>query len=173
MSDAVGKNFDFKSSADRMRVGYTFIMFCYDDFTVARVLLSADGYGITLREPGKLEQRILYSEFIGLVLGAVCSTFTCYQKIFGDLAELGLDRTDCFSLLSHHRSYDFGTHSDSAKYDIYQVFTGYFSAVTRANSPNLPLLRRDFIIYRIQSKLKEMAEFRYLSVKELLLVTLI
>lgn len=169
ISDAAKSDFDMKSSFLRMIKGYTIIMFAYEDGTPYRAQISADKHGVILKQPGMLERRIHYHSFSGMLFGAKSATFNIMRESKHTLSEYGLEETDCFSLLSDLRSFDFATHSDTIKYDVQQVFLFYHNSVSH-NPSSLSMNKSQLTYLKVKTKLKEMAEERFLSLKELLLV---
>ena len=71
------------------------------------------------------------------------------------------------------RSLDFGTHSDTAKYDIWQVFLGYICALSPTKSSIIPLSKHQMTIAKVKSKVAKMAEDRNMCVKELMLCAIL
>ena len=75
-----------------------------------------------------------------------------YKKYFGPISRIGLDNTDCFSLVGRLKSLDFGTPSDKARYDIYLVMSWFINIISRKSS-TIPLNKRLLTRMIIRTKL--------------------
>ena len=170
LSDARNVNFSFSESFKRVKFGYPILLFDYSSGNPVRAHISVDGYGIYIKRPYVLEQKFWYADLAGMVIGPKSSTFKIFSKNGGNLKQLGLDESDCFSVLAHLQNLDLATHSDRAKYDILSVISFYLSARSSKVSPFISLTRKDILIQKVRWKVNQMANARFLSVKELLLV---
>lgn len=70
------------------------------------------------------------------------------------LGTLGVETTDCFSLLTKYRGFDFATPSDRAKNDIYCVISFYISAVNIGSSSSVLLTKSQLSFFRVKMKLQ-------------------
>ena len=94
-----------------------------------------------------------------------------YKSQIGSIEALGLDSTDCFSLIGPLKNYDFATPSDRAKYDIYLVLAWHIN--TNSNfSSTIPLTKFGLTKMIVKKKLQKMAEERKLYVHELFLLAI-
>lgn len=167
-SDACGLTFTIDASLKRLIKGYTLVMFTYSTGETHRASLSADKYRIFIKEPLCLEKCIPYSHFKGIILGSASSAFSRYNIDDSKLSSLGLMPTDCFSLLTESRTYDFGTPSSRARYDIIQLFS--FHLANQSLSASFPLSKSLITRIFIKAKIEAMAKEKGLLVKELLIV---
>ena len=91
------------------------------------------------------------------MIGDESSTFEEYKAKIGSIDCLGLDCTDCFSLISSLKNYDFATPSDRAKYDIYLVSAWHINISSNMSS-TIPLTKQAFTKLIVRKKLYKMAE---------------
>lgn len=79
ISDAKNKDFSFNACFQRFMCGYNITLFNYKNAEPVKAYVSADGYGISIKQPYSLEQHFSYQSFAGMILGANSSTFERYQ----------------------------------------------------------------------------------------------
>ena len=136
----------------RLKKGYTLLLFDYNFYKFKRVFFKAGKLGISIYRSKGVKENIPYKYFLGILYGDVSSTFVMYKKCFGSLHRLGLDNSDCFSLIGKLKNLDFGTPSDKAKYDIYLVLSWYINIHSRRSS-TIPLNKKFLTRMIIRTKL--------------------
>ena len=173
-SDANEQEFTMIKILERMQLGHKIYKYNYN--TASRKIISiriSNGI-VEIFSSEKNKSRIGFPDVYGVVLGASSSTFRMYKKYidekFGELHK----PEDCFSIISEYRSYDFGTTSAGAKYDICLCLS-WLCSLNNSLQSNVPFtkckIHSDYLSYRsIIDKLKRDASDRYLSLHELFCV---
>ena len=173
-SDANEQEFSMMKILERMQVGHKIYKYNYN--TASRKIISIrinEGI-VEIFSSDKNKSRIGFPDVYGVILGACSCTFRMYKKYidekFGEIHK----PEDCFSILSEYRSYDFGTTSSSAKYDIC-LSLSWLCSLNNSLQSNVPFTKckiyPDYLSYKsIIDKLKRDASDRYLSVHELFFV---
>ena len=173
-SDANEQEFSMMKILERMQLGHKIYKYNYN--TASRKIISIrinEGI-VEIFSSDKNKSRIGFPDVYGVILGACSCTFRMYKKYidekFGEIHK----PEDCFSILSEYRSYDFGTTSSSAKYDIC-LSLSWLCSLNNSLQSNVPFTKckiyPDYLSYKsIIDKLKRDASDRYLSVHELFFV---
>ena len=112
---------------------------------------------------------ISFKKLTGIFIGDTSSTFKIHKSLGGNLGKYSVQPTDCITVLSEFRNFDFATTDDQAKYDIYSVISWKISA-NACRGSIIPLSRGKIVLVKIRMKLEELARTRYLFLEELFLL---
>jgi hypothetical protein len=173
-SDAVDYNFSLDDILNRMVKGHKVYKYNYNTPTRKIVTIKVNSNIVEIYKNEHRKNRIGFSDVYGISLGPCSSTFKMFKSHVDHKHGKIHEPEDCFSVISEFRSFDFGTTSSLAKYDICLSLSWLCSLNNRIQS-NVPFTKckniLDYLSYfNINQKLKKEAEARFLSVTELFLV---
>ena len=164
-------NFDFSLAKciQRLRIGHHLILFDYNTADPMEALVKGKAHGLVFKQRGR-RVRVPYSEIAGLSLGDQTSTFKTFTQLYGNLEVFGLKPMCCMTVHTAKNSYSIGSINVLHVYDLYLVLSWYASA-NQAPGTVFPLTKGQLTVYVVRRKLQDMAAERYISVKELLMVS--
>lgn len=175
-SDAKGELFSLGNILDRMKEGHKVYKYNYNTASRKIVTIRINDGIVEIYTSETRKNRIGFADVYGVVLGACSSTFRMYKgQIDYKIGQLHTPE-DCFSIINEFRSYDFGTTSAIAKYDICLALS-WLCSLNNSLQSNVPFTKcnfhSDFLSYKnISDKLKREASIRLISVHELFLVSI-
>lgn len=173
-SDAQGKDFSLESILNRMKDGHKVYKYNYNTASRKIVTIKISNGIVEIYTSETRKNRIGFGDVYGVVLGACSSTFRMYKgQIDYKIGQIHTPE-DCFSIISELRSFDFGTTSAVAKYDICLAIS-WLCSLNNTLQSNVPFtkcnLNLDFLSYKnISDKLKRESSIRLISLVELFLV---
>ena len=117
-SDAQDRDFSLESILIRMKSGHKVYKYNYNSATRKIITIKVNLDIIEIYKSETKKTRVSFFDIFGVTIGAISSTFKMNKAQidykFGKLH----NPEDCFSIINEFRSYDFGTTSALAKYDI-------------------------------------------------------
>jgi hypothetical protein len=174
-SDAKDQDMSMSEILKRMQMGYKVYKYNYNTESRKIVNVRIINGIIEICTSERSKNRIGFSDVYGIILGACTSTFKMFKsKIdykFGKLHE----PEDCFSIIDELRSYDFGSTSSIARYDIC-LSLSWLCSLNNSLQSNVPFtkckMQTDYLSYKnIIEKLRREAKIRLISLHELFLVS--
>jgi hypothetical protein len=173
-SDAQENQFDLESILKRIAEGHKIYKYSYNVSNRKIVTIKIVNGIVEIFQSETNKNRIGFADVLGVTLGAVSSTFRMYK--FDLDKKLGLlhSSEDCFSIINEFRSYDFGTTSATAKYDIC-LSLSWLCSLNNSLQSCVPFtkcnIHKDFLSFKnIRDKLNRDSLNRKISVVELFLV---
>lgn len=174
-SDAMESEFSLEKILDRMKDGHKVYKYNYNTASRKIVTIKINNGIVEICTSDTNKNRIGFADVYGITLGACSSTFRMYKKQIDDKIGMLHNAEDCFSIINELRSYDFGTTSAVARYDICLALS-WLCSLNNSLQSNVPftkcIFHSDFLSYKnIRDKLKAEAHKRLISVHELFIVT--
>ncbi|OMJ91621.1 hypothetical protein SteCoe_5767 [Stentor coeruleus] len=173
-SDAKNQDFSLLSILNRMKTGHKVYKYNYNTPSRKIVTVKINQGIIEIYTSETRKKRLGFSDIYGVILGSVSSTFKMNKSQiefkYGKLHT----QEDCFSVITDLRSYDFGTISYLAMYDIC-LSLSWLCCLNNCMQSSIPFTKCDvyvdFLSYRnVFEKLKREASIRFMSIHELFLV---
>jgi hypothetical protein len=162
------------SILNRMKTGHKVYKYNYNTPSRKIVTVKINQGIIEIYTSETRKNRLGFSDVYGVTLGSVSSTFKMYKgQIEFKYGKLHTQE-DCFSVITDLRSYDFGTTSYLAMYDIC-LSLSWLCCLNNCMQSSIPFTKckayLDFLSYRnVFEKLKKEACIRFISIHELFLV---
>ena len=173
-SDAQDQEFSLEAILARMKTGHKVYKYNYNTSTRKIVTVKINNNIVEIYTTESRKNRISFVDVFGITLGAMSSTFRLYKAQidykFGKLHT----QEECFSIINEFRSYDFGSTSALAKYDIC-LSLSWLCSLNNSLQSNIPFTKckcyTDFLTYKsIMEKLKRESRIKFISLVELFLV---
>lgn len=117
-SDAQGQDFSLPAILNRMKIGHKVYKYNYNTASRKIVTIKINQGIIEIYTSDTRKNRVGFADVYGITLGSASSTFKMYKgQIDFKYGKLHTQE-DCFSIINEFRSYDFGTTSYLARYDV-------------------------------------------------------
>jgi hypothetical protein len=173
-SDAMESEFSLEDILGRMKEGHKVYKYNYNTPSRKIVTIKINNGIVEICTSETNKNRIGFADVYGITLGSCSSTFRMYKKQIDDKIGMLHMPEDCFSIINELRSYDFGTTSALARYDICLALS-WLCSLNNSLQSNVPFTKckkkSDFLSFKnISDKLKAEAKIRLISVHELFLV---
>lgn len=173
-SDAQGQDFSLTAILGRMKAGHKVYKYNYNTPSRKIVTVKITQGIVEIYTSDTRKNRIGFADVYGITLGASSSTFKMYKGQIDYKYGYLHSQEDCFSVINEFRSYDFGTTSFLARYDIC-LSLSWLCSLNNSLQSNVPFTKckiyLDYLSFKnVSEKLKREASIRLISVHELLLV---
>ena len=174
-SDAMESEFSLEKILDRMKEGHKVYKYNYNTASRKIVTIKINSGIVEICTSDTNKNRVGFADVYGVTLGACSSTFRMYKKQIDEKIGMLHCPEDCFSIINELRSYDFGTTSALARYDICLALS-WLCSLNNSLQSNVPftkcIFHSDFLSYKnISDKLRAEAHKRLISMHELFIVT--
>ncbi|OMJ67004.1 hypothetical protein SteCoe_35962 [Stentor coeruleus] len=170
-SDAQGQDFTLPAILNRMKIGHKVYKYNYNTPSRKIVTIKITQGIIEIYTSDTRKNRVGFTDVYGITLGSASSTFKMYKgQIDFKYGKLHTHE-DCFSIINEFRSYDFGTTSHLARYDIC-LSMSWLCSLNNSLQSNVPFTKYFLSFKNVSEKLRRESSIRLISMNELLLLAI-
>ncbi|OMJ79735.1 hypothetical protein SteCoe_20162 [Stentor coeruleus] len=170
-SDAQDQDFSLTAILGRMKTGHKVYKYNYNTPSRKIVTVKITQGIVEIYTSDTRKNRVGFADVYGITLGASSSTFKMYKgQIDYKYGKLHTQE-DCFSVINEFRSYDFGTTSSLARYDIC-LSLSWLCSLNNSLQSNVPFTKYFLSFKNVSEKLKREASIRLISFHELFLLAI-
>ncbi|OMJ77538.1 hypothetical protein SteCoe_22869 [Stentor coeruleus] len=168
-SDAINQDFSLTAILGRMKTGHKVYKYNYNTPSRKIVTVKINQGIVEIYTSETRKNRIGFADVYGVTLGSSSSTFKMYKGQIDYKYGLLHTQEDCFSIINEFRSYDFGTTSFLARYDICLALS-WLCSLNNSLQSNVPYTKYFLSFKNVSEKLKREASMRLISMHELFLL---